>query len=1328
MTPSLPVTFALLTSVLIDPVSGNQQCQASPLLINPTAQVRFSVVSSIRQSTRTEECYRVSQNAVQYLAAIQWAVDVINSLEFLKVLSLGFDIYDDCGLDRLSTYGSMNAVSTSFPAKVTNCTENKTIYNLGILGTSRSQTAQKVADLLNGTKIAMLSPFASLPKLRNYDNFLRTTPDDTQQVKAIVQLLLELDWTYVAAIHTDDNYGYNGIREIQVLAKTHNICVDVVESFSSTEDFSSDTTRQNLYGKLEKQQERSEGRRVGVIYFGNKNVIKSLLSRIRLDNKFKEVIWLMTDFVGRSEDVFSTVENVSSGYITVSSPSVLIEGARKHFNETWDNRTSGSGDPIERLLFEVGNEAKESYRSDYVRPVVDAVFAMATAFNDVFKEKCQSYTSVCDGFGEYLQQNYLRRLKLVDFSYSSLNSTQEPKELIEMGRRIQFSTMGDYVATDTTPLYDVNVFRNGKFEKVGEYLNRTLQVNSSSLQSYKRSVCARVCDNCRSKPETPYRYQYGGDQSQAIILGIFPLHTINETNKYGCGDLDTGSYFVLVVEAFFFAVKEISQRTNMNFSALAFDDCYSKNRISLILSEFFSGKLKIPDEQGNFLDPNNVVTVIGAAASGVTVPMTFQFTSLGIPVISYASSSPDLDDRINYPYFLRTVPSDVDQARAMIEIVKRLNWKYIGGILYVNNNYGSKGKELLMRYANESDICIGKAIELQEAEDNSFDVIDEMKRTNSNVFLYFGTDVRLKSLLVKMKTDRYKSVVFLASEDWGERQDILDEHGDAVIGSITSKFETRSAVTGFDPYLQDLKPDVQNSNDWFRNFWANFFNCNPPGRFDRTKANDCPSSKRFNRLNIEQWVKNQRIVHVMNAVLAVGTAMVRVKEKLCQGVSYPCENIKSHVDDVVKEIQGVELSDGGLTYSVFNPNRNGNVGFQILNIQKNDVTSYQYRQVGEYKNGQLTLTSNFRFYDVNGNPREIKALCTKETCSHCIFSKPTESASSTPVVHTEGTAFRIAEIILIALLGFFLVFFIFSIVIITRYFKAKIKGIIENKPKVMYVNETPAVSNPLPLGNGIQFQNPGHSNGSMSVRNDGSFGQRGFDNHAFVRESYNHLNDGSETSSSRGQRLEYSPLSPDQPVIGGKRIKRTSESQEFRPELPPRDHPPSRTKYNSNSSLDSGGTTTPTVPKMGITRSMQANGQVPGDSGTPSPTGPKSGRVLPTIDPITHKPVSPLASPTHSSSSSQKIGPSPRVILRNLPLADKNMHSPSGGHQMTSAHLSHNLNSPHGSVSPEDISAEFPPPPDFTQPIPTSVPQTAKIKSRISANRSAEEAARISRV
>lgn len=83
-----------------------------------------------------------------------------------------------------------------------------------------------------------------------------------------------------------------------------------------------------------------------------------------------------------------------------------------------------------------------------------------------------------------------------------------------------------------------------------------------------------------------------------------------------------------------------------------------------------------------------------------------------------------------------------------------------------------------------------------------------MKRINFDVFLYFGMDVCLKFLLVKMKMDRYKFVVFLVSEDWGERQDILDEYGDVVIGLIMFKFEIRLVVIGFDFYLQDFKFDV----------------------------------------------------------------------------------------------------------------------------------------------------------------------------------------------------------------------------------------------------------------------------------------------------------------------------------------------------------------------------------------------------------------------------------------------------------------------------------------------------------------------------------------
>jgi ABC-type branched-subunit amino acid transport system substrate-binding protein len=41
-----------------------------------------------------------------------------------------------------------------------------------------------------------------------------------------------------------------------------------------------------------------------------------------------------------------------------------------------------------------------------------------------------------------------------------------------------------------------------------------------------------------------------------------------------------------------------------------------------------------------------------------------------IPLISYQSTSPTLSDRERFAYFFRTVPSDVTQAYAILEILR----------------------------------------------------------------------------------------------------------------------------------------------------------------------------------------------------------------------------------------------------------------------------------------------------------------------------------------------------------------------------------------------------------------------------------------------------------------------------------------------------------------------------------------------------------------------------------------------------------------------------------------------------------------------------------
>ena len=65
---------------------------------------------------------------------------------------------------------------------------------------------------------------------------------------------------------------------------------------------------------------------------------------------------------------------------------------------------------------------------------------------------------------------------------------------------------------------------------------------------------------------------------------------------------------------------------------------------------------------------DKVVGVVGCLSSDSTLSVASFCTPQRIPAISYAASSPDLDDPVNYPYFLRTVPSDEEQAIAMTEV------------------------------------------------------------------------------------------------------------------------------------------------------------------------------------------------------------------------------------------------------------------------------------------------------------------------------------------------------------------------------------------------------------------------------------------------------------------------------------------------------------------------------------------------------------------------------------------------------------------------------------------------------------------------------------
>jgi branched-chain amino acid transport system substrate-binding protein len=83
-----------------------------------------------------------------------------------------------------------------------------------------------------------------------------------------------------------------------------------------------------------------------------------------------------------------------------------------------------------------------------------------------------------------------------------------------------------------------------------------------------------------------------------------------------------------------------------------------------------------------------VVGVVGAACSGATIAANAILSAAGIPMISYASTSPDLSDASAFPLFFRVVPSDAIQGPALADVVAADGGSTVA-LLHMSNDYGS---------------------------------------------------------------------------------------------------------------------------------------------------------------------------------------------------------------------------------------------------------------------------------------------------------------------------------------------------------------------------------------------------------------------------------------------------------------------------------------------------------------------------------------------------------------------------------------------------------------------------------------------------------------
>uniref|UniRef100_A0A8C4RN19 G-protein coupled receptor family C group 6 member A n=1 Tax=Erpetoichthys calabaricus TaxID=27687 RepID=A0A8C4RN19_ERPCA len=226
---------------------------------------------------------------------------------------------------------------------------------------------------------------------------------------------------------------------------------------------------------------------------------------------------------------------------------------------------------------------------------------------------------------------------------------------------------------------------------------------------------------------------------------------------------------------------------------------------------------KAPDHQAEFLCDYTtyrpfVSAVVGPGYSDISVAVGRVFQLFMMPQISYSSSSTILSDKAQFPSFLRTVPSEADQIKAMTLLMVQMNWRHIL-IIGSDDDYSQQGVTALVTSAQQANICIdfSQTIPTSEITNLLPGLIQKVRESPANVVVVFAEATFAKVLLQRAINDSVKKT-WLASDTWSVSSFITTLPNIDTIGNILGFSFKMDQVNGFADFLDNLP-----SSQWSRN-------------------------------------------------------------------------------------------------------------------------------------------------------------------------------------------------------------------------------------------------------------------------------------------------------------------------------------------------------------------------------------------------------------------------------------------------------------------------------------------------------------------------------
>ncbi|KAK7891603.1 hypothetical protein WMY93_023566 [Mugilogobius chulae] len=502
-----------------------------------------------------------------------------------------------------------------------------------------------------------------------------------------------------------------------------------------------------------------------------------------------------------------------------------------------------------------------------------------------------------------------------------------------------------------------------------------LRTFTSSKPNYERSLVPSSASRLVARMD--------GD----IIIGaLFSVHHQPSAEKVAerkCGEVRE-QYGIQRVEAMFHTLDRINADPNLlpniTLGCEIRDSCWHSSVALEQSIEFIRDSLiSIRDDKDGARwcvegDPSSqpppkkkpIVGVIGPGSSSVAIQVQNLLQLFNIPQIAYSATSIDLSDKTLFKYFLRVVPSDTLQARALLDIVKSHNWTYVSAV-HTEGNYGESGMEVFKELAAQDGLCIAHS-------DKIYSNLRE-RLPKARVVVCFCEGMTVRGLLMAMRRLGIAGeFLLIGSDGWADRVEVVEGYEFEALGGITVKLHSEE-VSSFDRYFLKLKLSTNQRNPWFPEFWQHRFQCRLPGHPQENThyRRNCSGYESL----VDNYVQDSKMGFVINAIYAMAHGLHDMHEELCPGLLGLCEAMEPVdgsllLDFILRtSFRGVSGEDVWFDDNGDTPGR-----YEIMNFQQLESGVYDYINIGSWHEGALSLDDD----TVINRSEQVRSVCS-EPCS-----------------------------------------------------------------------------------------------------------------------------------------------------------------------------------------------------------------------------------------------------------------------------------------------------------------------------------------------------------